>query len=91
VNYDKLLGPLLKLCKEQSKGSAHKPKRPMQLLADTRDADSKDTQRFIQDVQIKLNYFKESLVDDMDKISNVIPLLHAGAKNVVPYHLLLDQ
>jgi len=82
VKYDKWLRRLLKLRKRQrnSKGSAHKPKKPERLRVDPFDGDPKDTQRFLQDVEIKLNYFRESLVDDMDKISLVIPLLRAGAK-----------
>ena len=44
------------------------------------DGSSTDTQHFIQDVEIKLTYFKDSLVDDMDKISLVIPLLQKAAK-----------
>jgi len=63
-----------------SKASAHKPKKPEPLGVDPFNGDPKDTQCFIQDVEIKLNYFRESLVDDVDKITLVIPLLHAGAK-----------
>jgi len=82
AKYDKRLRRLLKLRKRQrnSKESAHKPKKPARLGVDPFDGDPKDTQRFIQDVEIKLNYFRESLEDDMDKISLVIPLLRAGAK-----------
>ena len=78
----KRLRPLLKLRKRQwkDKGSAHKPKRPERLGVDPFDSDPKDTQRFIQDVEIKQNYFRESLLDDMDKISLIIPLLRARAK-----------
>jgi len=80
---DKQLSRLLKLRKRQrnSKGSAHIPKKPESLGVAPFDGDSEDTQRFIQDVEIKLNYFRESLVDNMDKIGFVIPLLRAGAKN----------
>jgi len=52
----------------------------MRLCVDPFDGDSKDSQSFIQDVEIKLNHFRGSLVDDMHKISLVIPLLRAGAK-----------
>jgi len=81
TKYDKGLRRLLKLRKRQrnSKGSAHKPKKLKRLGGDPCDGDPKDTQRFIQDVEIKLNYFREYLVDDMDKISHVTPLLRAGA------------
>jgi len=79
AKYDKRLRRLLKLRKTQrnSKGSAHKPKKREPLGVDPLDGDPKDTQRFIQDVEIKLNYFRGSLVDDMDKISLPIPLLRA--------------
>jgi len=82
VKYDKRLRRLLTLRKRErnSKGSAHKPKRPEHLGVDPFDGEPKDFQRFIQGVEIKLNYFRESLVDDIDKISLVIPLLRAGAK-----------
>jgi len=72
----------VKLCKRHgnSKGSAQKPKKLNRLRVDPFDSDPKDPQRFIQDVEIKLNYFRESLVDDMNKSSHVIPLLRAGAK-----------
>jgi len=82
VMYDKRLRQLWKLRKRQrnSKGSAHKPKRPEGLGVDPFDSDPKDTPCFIQDVQIELKYFRESLVDDIDKISLVIPLVRARAK-----------
>jgi len=82
AKYDKRLGRLLKLRKRQRKDkrSAQKSNKSVRLGVDPFDGDPKDTQRFIQDVDIKLNYFRESLMDDMDKISLVIPLLRARAK-----------
>jgi len=82
AKYDKQLRRLLQLRKRQrnNKGSVHKPKKPESLGVDPFDGDPKDTQRFIQDVEIKLNYFRESLEGDMDKIRLVIPLLRARAK-----------
>jgi len=82
AKYDKRLRRLLKLRRRQlnNKGSTHMPKRPERLGLDPFDGDPKDTQRFIQDVEIKLNYLRESLVHDMDKISLVIALLSVGAK-----------
>ena len=83
AKYDQRLRRLRKLYKRQrnSKGSAYKPKKPERLgILDRFDGYPKDTQHFIQDVKIKLNYLRESLVDDMDKISLVIPLVRAGAK-----------
>jgi len=43
-------------------------------------AESTDTQRLIQDCEIKLNYFRESLRKDWDKVILVIPLLQGPAK-----------
>jgi len=82
AKYDKWLRRFPKLRKRQrnSKASAYKPKKPKRLGVDAFDCDHKDSQCFIQDVEINLNYFRESLVDDMDKISLVIPLFRAGAK-----------
>ena len=82
AKYEKQLRRLLKLCRRQrnNKGSAHTPKRPERLGQDPFDGDPKDTQCFIQDVEIKVNYFRESLVHDIDKISLVIALLGARAK-----------
>jgi len=88
------LRQLLKLRKRQrnSKGSAHKPKKPERLGVDLFDGDTKDTQHGIQDVEIKLNYFRESLVDYMDNISLVIPLLCAGAKRWYPsIHVYINE
>jgi len=86
TKYDERLPPLLKLYKRQrkDKGSAYKPKKPERLQEDSFDSKPKDTQRLIQDVAIKLNCFREFLVDNMEKISFVIPLLRARAKRL--YH-----
>jgi len=62
------------------KQSAHNHKKPEKLWVDPFAYDPKDTQRFIQDVQIKLNYFRDYNFDNMDKISLVIPHLRAGMK-----------
>ena len=74
--------------RKQHKGkkSAHRPKKPAQLGVDPFKGDSTDTQRFIQDCENKLDYFRESLRKDWDKISLVIPLLQGPAKKVVPEH-----
>jgi len=66
---------------QKDKRLAHKPKKADRLGVDPFDGNPEEIQRFIQDVEIKLNYFRESVVDDMDKISVVIPLLRAGAPN----------
>ena len=65
---------------KRSKNSGPRQRKPEKLGIDPFDGSSTDTQRFIQDVEIKLTYFKDSLVDDMDKISLVIPLLQKAAK-----------
>jgi len=82
VKYDKRLRRLLKLLKRhwKDKGSAHKPEKPERLGVGRFDGDPKDTQRFIKHLEIRLNYVRESLVDDMVKISLVILLLHTGDK-----------
>jgi hypothetical protein len=82
AKYDKRLKKLLKLRKgsRKEKKSSQKAKKPERLGVDPFEGDPKDTQRFIQDVEIKLNYFRDSLEDDMDKISLVIPLLRSAAK-----------
>jgi len=82
TKYDKRLRQILKLRKRQrySKESAHKPKKPERLGVHPFYGDPKDTQHFIPDVEIKLNSFRESLMDHMNKISRVISLICAGAK-----------
>jgi len=82
AKYDKRLRRLQKLRKRQwkDKGSAHKPKKPECLERDPFNCDSKDTQHFKQDVEIKLYYCRQSLVNNMDKISLVMLLFHARAK-----------
>jgi len=52
----------------------------VKLGVDPFKGDSTDTQRFIQDCEIKLDYFRESLHKDWDKVSLVIPLLQGPAK-----------
>ena len=80
--YDRKYAKLLKLFKKDKRGKKSGPcqKKPEKLGVDPFDGSSTNTQRFIQDVEIKLNYFKDSLVDDKVKISLVIPLLKGAAK-----------
>jgi len=52
-----------------------------------------DTQRFIDDIEIKLDYLCDSLVKEIDKVSLVIPLLRDTAKewyNAIPPHINKD-
>ena len=65
---------------KRGKSSSYRPKKPEKLGVEPFDGATTNTQRFIQDVEIKLNYFRDSLADDMDKISLVIPLLKGPAK-----------
>jgi hypothetical protein len=65
---------------QRAKKSSHKPRKPEKLGVDPFTGDPKDTQRFIHDVEIKLEYFRESLKKEIDKVSLVIPLLKDGAK-----------
>ena len=69
---------LRKRCK--GKKAAHLPKKPEKLRVDLFKGDSTDTPRFIQDCKIKLDYLRESLRKDWDKVSLVIPLLQGPAK-----------
>jgi len=63
-----------------AKKSSHRPKKPEKLGVDPFTRDPKDTQRFVHDVEIKLDYFRDSLVKEIDKVSLVIPLLRDTAK-----------
>jgi len=69
---------LWKECK--GKKSVQRAKKPEKLGVDLFKGASTDTQSFIQDCEIKLDYFRESLRKDWDKVSLVIPLLQGPAK-----------
>ena len=73
---------LAEYLRQQLKGkkSAHRAKKPQKLRVDLFKGDSTDTQCFIHDCEIKLDYFRESLRKDWDKVSLVIPLLQGPAK-----------
>jgi len=75
--YDRQCYELAEYLRKQRKGkrSAHRQKKPEKLGVDPFKGDSADTQRFIQDCEIKLDYCRESLRKDWDKVSLVIPLL----------------
>jgi len=62
------------------KKSGHGPKKPQKLAVNPFKGDSTDTRRFIQDCEIKLDYFWKSLCKDSDKVSLVIPLLRGPGK-----------
>ena len=80
--YDRRYHELAEYLRKQRKGkkSAHRPKKPEKLGVDPFKGDSTDTQRFIQDCEIKLDYYRESLLKDRDKASLVISLLQGPAK-----------
>jgi len=62
------------------KKSSHRPKKPEKLDVRPFKSDFTDTQRFIQDCEIKMEYFRKSLRKDWDKVSLVISLLQGAAK-----------
>ena len=64
----------------KAKKSSHRHKKPEKLGVDPFTEDAKNTQRFVHDVESKLNYFRDSLVKEMDKVSLVIPLFRDTAK-----------
>jgi len=80
--YDRRCHELAEYLQKQykCKKSAHRPKKPEKLGVDPFKGDSTDTQHFIQDCEIKLDYFRESLRKEWDKVSLVIPLLQGPAK-----------
>jgi len=75
--YDRQCHELAEYLRKQHKRkkAADRPKKPAKLGVDQFKGDSTHTQRFIQDCQIKLDYFRESLLKDCDKVSLVIPHL----------------
>jgi len=80
--YHKRCHELAEYLRKQRKGkkSAHQPKKHEKLGVDPFKGDSTDTQRFLQDCGIKLDYFMESLRKEWDKVSLVITLLQGPAK-----------
>jgi len=77
----------------KAKKSSHRPKKPEKLGVDPFTRDPKDTQRFVHDVEIKLDYFRDSLVKEINKVSLVIPLLRDTAKdwyNAIHPHINKD-
>jgi len=80
--YDRQCHELAEYLRKQRKGkkSPHQPKKPEKLRVDPFKGDASDTQRFIQDCEIQVHYFRESLRKDWDKVSLVIPLVQGPAK-----------
>jgi len=80
--YDRGYAALNKFIQEcyKAKKSYPRPKKPEKLTVDPFPEDPKNTQRFVHDVEIKLDYFHHSLVKEMDKVSLVIPLLRDTTK-----------
>ena len=89
--YDRRCDELVESLWKQHKGkkSAHQPQKPVKIGVDPFNGDSTDTQRFIQHFEIKLDYFRESLRKDWDKVNLVIPLLQGPAnkwyQSIHPY------
>jgi len=93
--YDRRYAALNKFIQEchKAKKSSHRPKKPEKLGVDPFTGDPKDTQRFVHDVKIKLDSFRDSLVKEIDKVSLVIPLLRDTAKewyNAIHPHINKD-
>jgi len=93
--YDRQYPALNKFIQEchKAKKSSHRPKKPEQLGVDPLTGDPKDTQRFVHDVKIKLDYFRDSLVKEIDKVSLAIPLLRDMDKewyNAIHPHINKD-
>jgi len=80
--YDRRYAALNKFIHEshKAKKSSHRPKKPEKLGVDHFTGDPKDTQRFVHDVEIKLDYFRDSLVKEIDNVSLIITLLRDTAK-----------
>jgi len=80
--YERRYHELPEYLRKQPKGktSGHRPQKPEKIRLDPFKGDSPDTQCFIQDCEIKLDYFRESLRKDWDKLSLVMPLLQGPAK-----------
>jgi len=80
--YDRRCHELAEFLRKQRKGkmSAHRPMKPEKLDVDRFIGDSTDTPHFLQDCEIKLDYFRESLRKDRDKVSLVIHHLQGPAK-----------
>jgi len=93
--YDRRYAALNKFIQEghKAKKSSHRPKKPEKLGVDPFTGDPKDTQRFVHDVEIKLDYVRDSLVKEIDTVSLVIPLLRDTAKewyNAIHPHINKD-
>jgi len=93
--YNRRYAALNKFIEEchKAKKSSHRPKKPEKLGVDPFTGDPKDRQRFVHDVEIKLDYFRDSLVKEIDKVSLVIPLLRDTAReryNAIHPHINKD-
>jgi len=93
--YDRRYAALNKVIQEcdKAKKSSYRHKKPEKLGVDHFTGDPKDTQRFVHDGEIKLDYFRDSLVKEIDKVSLVIPLLRDTVKewyNAIHPHMNKD-
>jgi len=64
----------------KGKTSLPRPKKPEKLGVELFKANCSDTQRLIEDCEIMLDDFRESLCKDWDRVSLVISLLQGTAK-----------
>jgi len=77
----------------KAKKSSHRPKEPEKIGVHPFTGDLKDTQRFVHDVEFKLDYCHHSLVKEIEKVCLVIPLFRDTAKeryNAIHPHINKD-
>jgi len=83
--YDRRYAALNKFIQECHKGKkpSHRPKKPEKLGVDPFTGDGQDTQRFVDDVKIKLDYFRDSFVKESDKNHPCHPSLERYCQRMV--------
>ena len=94
-NYDRRYAALNKFIQEcdKAKKSSDRHKKPEKLGVDPFTGDPKYKQRFVHDIEIKLDYFRDSLAKEIYKFSLVILLLKYTAKewyNTIHLHINKD-
>jgi len=93
--YDRQYAALNKFIQEchKVKKSSHQPKKPEKPAVNPITGDPQDTQRFVHDVEIKLHYFRDSFVKEINKVSLVINVSKDPAKewyNGIHLHMNKD-
>ena len=76
--------------RKSTKKSHQRQKKPEKLGIKGFNDNPLDTQRFIQDAEIRFDYFRQCKLTDMDKVSLIIALLEGNAKkwyNSVHVHI----